>query len=160
MAAIEDIYSQIIRVGVLGGLCVVPEFSVATKGRTFKKTIDVVWLESRNDRTKVGALRRWKIVAAFEVEGYDVSAKRIQNHSLQFSELHGDEGGSFPSYVVLYNEAFHRINPNWGSSDPSKHISKRINQARTLGDVVSVKDGRQLDWLTVPASVKSGRRAC
>lgn len=147
MATIEDIYSRIIAVGVQRGFHVIPEFHVTAHDHAFKKKIDVAWLRPRDDQTRIGSLRRWEIIAAFEIEGYDVPFERIRIHSRQFSSLHDQEGRKFTAFVVLYNEALHRANPTWGVALPETFIQARSQTAIDSGNILTVRDGRFLDWL-------------
>lgn len=150
MATIEDIYAALIKEGVRRELHVVPEFCVTPKTRLFEKKIDVAWLRQRDDSVRVGSLRRWKIVAAFEIEGYDVSLDRLRMHSEQFQHLWADED-NFPCFVPLYTQAFHRVNPDWGNRNLAAKIQQHVNKACSLGSVIQVKDGRNLDWvLNIP----------
>ena len=147
MPTIEHIYAAVVREGVRRGHFVVPEFCVSPSSRLFQKNIDVAWLEPRDEPDRFGALRRWKIVAAFEIEGYDVPIARIQAHSAQFGYLQADEGTRFPCLIPLYTEAHHRANPTWGTSAPQAHIVERQAAAETAGGIVKVCDGRELHWL-------------
>jgi hypothetical protein len=111
-----------------------------------KKAIDVAWLTPRNDPQRTGALRCWRLIAAFEIEGYNVPPARIRQHSNDFRQLYEHEG-SFPSYVFLYDEAFHRTDAQWRATNPEPHIAKRRGVAEEDKNVVQVHDGRALDWL-------------
>jgi hypothetical protein len=147
MATIEDIYSTLVREGVNRNLHVVPEFCVRSREHLFKKKIDVAWLRPRDDPSRFGSLRRWQIVAAFEIEGHDVPLERLHRHSAQFRQLWLEEGNRFPCYVPLYTRAHHRADPEWGEAAPEQNIQQRIAEAETLGGVVRVIDGRRADWL-------------
>lgn len=147
MPTIEQIYATVIREGVERGHHVVPEFCVTPSSRLFQKNIDIAWLQPRYEPDRVGSLRRWRIVAAFEVEGYDVPIERIQIHSAQFAQLRADEGNAFPCLIPLYTEAYHRANPNWGNAAPEAHIAEREAAAAEAG-VIKVCDGRNFEWLT------------
>lgn len=147
MSTIEDIYAALVREGVRRGHFVVPEFCVAPSSRLFQKNIDVAWLEPRDEPDRFGSLRRWKILAAFEIEGYDVPIERIQAHSAQFGHLQADEGIRFPCIVPLYTQAHHRANPTWGSATPQAKIAERQAVAEAAGGIVKVCDGRELQWL-------------
>ena len=147
MATIEDVYSTLVREGVRREFVVVPEFCVSTRARLFEKKIDVAWLAPRDEPSRVGSLRRWKIVAAFEIEGYDVPLDRIQMHSAQFQQIWAEEEGRFPCFVPLYTSALHRTDPHWGTGNPEPHIEKRKAEAAKWGNVVRVQDGRDLAWL-------------
>lgn len=147
MSTIENIYASIVRTGVERGHYVVPEFCVTTKSRLFQKYIDVVWLQPRNEPPRIGSLRRWRIVAAFEIEGYDVPIERIQIHSAQFQQLQEEEGTMFPCIVPLYTEAYHRSKSIWGNANPEPYFKERRNAATDFGGVVQVCDGRTVDWL-------------
>lgn len=146
MASIEEICWSIVRVGVRRRVVVVPEFCVRARTRLGKKSIDIAWLRPREDASKRGSLRKWQIVAAFEIEGYDVPTSRVVKHSQQFRTIQRDEG-PFPCYIVLYNEAFNRTNPRWGRPDPSRWVSDRRRVAESNGNIVQVHDGRDLKWL-------------
>lgn len=147
MTTIEDLYSSLTREGVGRKLDVVAEFCVAARDRLFEKSIDIAWLRRREDAAQVGSLRRWEIVAAFEIEGYDVPLNRIQLHTSQFKQLWDEEGRRFPCFIPLYTRAFHRTDPDWGSDSPEPKIQQRIDEARRLGGVVDVRDGRNMQWL-------------
>lgn len=147
MVTIEDVYSELIREGVGRNLHVVAEFCVAPRSGLFEKSIDIAWLRQRDDPARFGSLRRWQIVAAFEVEGYDVPFDRIQLHTSQFKQLWDEEGSEFPCFVPLYTRAFHRKDPDWGSDSPERKIQQRIDKARKLGGVIDVRDGRDMQWL-------------
>lgn len=148
MSTIEQIYAAVVREGVRRGHHVVPEFCVTPSTRLFQKNIDVAWLEPRDESSRFGSLRRWKIVAAFEIEGYDVPIERIQTHSAQFQHLQADEESRFPCLVPLYTEAHHRANPNWGNANPQAHIAERQSVAEAAGGIVKVCDGREFGWLS------------
>ena len=116
--------------------------------RTFNKKIDIVWGELREhpDVNKVGSLKRWKISAAFEIEGYDVPLERIEMHKAQFRRLLDDHKEDFPIFVVLYTRADHRTDPDWGDGDKRREekLSRRITNGGQAGPV-QVVDGRHLD---------------
>ncbi|RYH60870.1 MAG: hypothetical protein EON54_10645 [Alcaligenaceae bacterium] len=147
MPTIEHIYAAVVREGVRRGHFVVPEFCATPSSRLFQKNIDVAWLEPRDEPDRIGSLRRWRIVAAFEIEGYDVPIERIQTHSAQFEHLQADEGTRFPCIVPLYTQAHHRANPTWGNAAPQTRIAERQAAAKAAGGMVKVCDGRELDWL-------------
>jgi len=147
VATMEEIYAAIIRAGVLRKLTVVPEFCVQSLDGAVKKKIDIAWLSPRNSSRRVGALRRWRLIAAFEIEGYNVPLARIRTHSEGFRQLRKDERRSFPCYVVLYNQAHHRLDPKWGVVDPTRQIVRRMNVAQECGDIAQVRDGRHPGWL-------------
>jgi hypothetical protein len=151
MATIEDLYSQLIREGVSRKLEVVAEFCVGPRSRLFEKKIDVAWVRRRNDPARFGSLRRWQIVAAFEIEGYDVPLDRLQLHSSQFKQLWEEEDERFPCFIPLYTKAYHRTDPDWGSDSPECKIQQRIDEARRLGGIINVRDGRDMQWLDTVA---------
>ncbi len=106
MATIEEIYSQLIKEGVNRGLEVVAEFCVAPRSQLFEKKIDVAWVRRRDEPDRFGSLRRWKIVAAFEIEGYDVPLDRLHLHTAQFRQLWEEEKERFPCVIPLYTKAY------------------------------------------------------
>lgn len=147
MATIEDLYTRLIREGVVRNLEVVAEFCVSPRSRLFEKKIDVAWVRKREDAARFGSFRHWQIVAAFEIEGYDVPLDRIHMHTSQFRQIWDDDSQSFPCFIPLYTRALHRADPHWGSDKPDRKIQERVEEARRLGGVVEVKDGRDLKWL-------------
>lgn len=147
MSTIEDIYSALIVEGVKRQLTVVPEFRVASRDHLFKKEIDVAWLQPRDEPSRFRSLRRWRIVAAFEIEGYNVPLKRLQRHSSEFLQLWKEEGEKFPCFVPLYTRAYHRTDAIWGSDHPERQIEQRISAAQQFGGVIEVRDGRDLQWV-------------
>jgi hypothetical protein len=147
MSTIEEIYAAIVKEGVKRGHHVVPEFSLTPSSRLFQKKIDVTWLEPRDEPERLGSLRHWKIIAAFEIEGYDVPVERILVHSAQFRQIHVDEGATFPCIIPLYSRASHRSNPNWGNATPEAYIRERADAAIKSGNYVQVCDGRRLQFL-------------
>ncbi|WP_422847257.1 hypothetical protein ACOYR4_15755 [Acidovorax sp. M14] len=151
MVTIEDLYSTLIREGVRRNLDVVAEFCVAPRNRLFEKKIDLAWVRRREDANRFGSLRRWQIVAAFEIEGYDVPLDRLELHTSQIKQLWEEERECFPCFVPLYTRAFHRTNPDWGNDKPERKIRQRVEEARRLGGVVDVRDGRDMSWLDAVA---------
>lgn len=150
MATIEDLYTCLIRAGVSRDLDVVAEFRVAPRSRSFEKKIDVAWLRRREDADRFGSLRRWRIVAAFEIEGYDVPLDRLELHTSQFKQLWEEEGERFPCFVPLYTEAFHRADPNWGRDNPERKIQQRVEEARHMSKRSSSATSKT-DWSRVRA---------
>lgn len=148
MVTIEEVYSKLIRVGIQRGYEVIAEFCVNPIDRTFNKKIDIVWskLRKQPDANKTGSLKRWKIIAAFEIEGYDVSLERIEMHKAQHKRLIYDLKEDFPLFVVLYSRADHRTDPDWGDGDKRREekLSRRITNGEQVGPV-HVVDGRHLD---------------
>jgi hypothetical protein len=147
MATIEDIYSQLIKEGVDRKLEVVAEFCVAPRNQLFEKKIDVAWVRRRDEPDRFGSLRRWQIVAAFEIEGYDVPLDRLRLHTSQFRQLWDEEKEQFPCVIPLYTRAYHRADPDWGNDNPERKIQQRIDEAIRLGRIVQVQDGRAMNWL-------------
>lgn len=148
MVTIEDVYSKLIEEGIERGYKVLAEFSVNPIDRTFNKKIDIVWskLREQQDASRTGSLKRWKIIAAFEIEGYDVPLERIEMHKAQYRRLINDNKEDFPLFVVLYTRADHRTDPDWGDGDKRRadKLSSRITEAGH-GEPFQVVDGRALD---------------
>lgn len=124
MVTIEDVYTQLIDEGIRRKFKFIAEFNAAPKDPTFNKKVDVVWARPRPspDTTKVGSLRTWELIAAFEIEGYDVSLNRIGMHKRQFDCIRADCNENFPSFVILYTRADHRNDPKWGDSDKRRAV--------------------------------------
>lgn len=151
MATIEDLYACLVREGVSRNLDVVAEFCVAPRSQLFEKKIDIAWLRKREDKARFGSLRQWQIVVAFEIEGYDVPLNRLRLHTSQFKQLWEEGRERFPCYIPLYTQAFHRTDPDWGNDKPESKIQQRVDEAKRLGEVVDVRDGRDMGWLEAVA---------
>jgi hypothetical protein len=149
MATIDQIYSEITKEGVERKLAVVPEFTIKVKDKCFGKKVDVSWLRRLPQTVpgEVGALREWEIAACFEIEGCDVSVKRIEQHAEQFHKVRCYVGGSLPCYVVLYDRALNRAKENWHIAHPWRYIATRENVAQECGNVVKVRGGDDFTWL-------------
>jgi len=150
MSTIEEIYSALVKEGVRRKLTVVPEFCVSSRDHLFDKKIDVAWLKPRDESARFRSLRRWKIIAAFEIEGYDVPLERLRLHSSQFRQLWAEEGERFPCLVPLYTRAYHRTDAVWGTDRPDRKIEQRTREAQRLGEIIHIRDGRALGWVRGP----------
>lgn len=153
MTTIEQAYSSLVSLGVRKKYNVIPEFCIAPRTALFNKKIDLVWVEERDEVEKNGSLRYWRIVAAFEIEGYNVPLDRLRMHASQFDNLRQDAGDVYPSFVVLYTRAHHRRNPDWGSN--MKDVDQCIKQRLQLSSadmekgvrVISSNDPSWLDTI-------------
>jgi hypothetical protein len=144
----ERIYSDILAAGCQAGFVVVPEFSLRYQPVRGRKQTDVAWIADAEDRGV------YRVVAAFEVEGFDVPLTTIDSHVRLYSRIQKTEGIEFPCYIPLYSRAIHR--PNYGRSldRVQRCLSKRSASAAKHRDVVQVCDGSVREWL-VQATAKA-----
>jgi hypothetical protein len=134
MITIEEIYSELIREGITRNFVVVPEFSIIIDEWPRPKKFDLVWLVERErfDPTQSGSLKKWKIIAAFEIEGCDVPIARVVMHVNQLKDIHSKSNEPFKSFLLLYSKAYHRKNTEWNkSSTAEKLIAKRKDAIKT-----------------------------
>jgi hypothetical protein len=137
----EQIYSDILTAGCQAGFVVVPEFSLRYAAERGRKVTDIAWIAGAED-TGV-----YQVVAAFEVEGFDVPLMTIDSHARLYSRIQKAQGIEFPCCIPLYSRAIHR--PDYGRNldRVQRCLSKRSARAAEHRDVVQVCDGSVREWL-------------
>lgn len=115
---LPHVYRDIISIGIKKGYSVIPEFKILLEAGKHKK-VDLVWAIERNEiNTNLeGNFQLWDVKYLFEIEGCDVSHKRIDVHKKHFEEIKGNYTEAF---VILYTEAVDRT--NW------QHPHNKTNQ--------------------------------
>lgn len=94
----------------------------------------------------MGSLQHWRIIAAFEIEGYNVPVDRIDMHKAQFRRLLSDHKEHFPFFIVLYTRADHRKRLKWGVDDPNRdaQLARRI-ALNEQDEMIRIVDGSHLE---------------
>jgi hypothetical protein len=149
LRSIEQIYSDIATAGNEAGFVVVPEFKLHydLAGQRHTKEVDFAWLLTRDNPAHRDDLPPYQVVAAFELEGFDVPLTTIGLHSEVYPLVRELLESEFPCYVPIYSLATHR--PDYGHNVESVQqcILQRQNRAAQLHNVVEVCDGAKRDWL-------------
>lgn len=156
----NDIYAQLIKIGIQKGYEVIPEFRInLPDGR--KKNIDLVWCIRNNLTSKFQnqpSKEYWSIVAAFEIEGSNVRLKKeLHRHITDFPHVSNVDPICSPQkFVVLYTEAYDRTWKNARNADAEIEVRKNWAKPQTAN--FSVEDGRDLVWTEkIPAASEISR---
>jgi hypothetical protein len=139
----EQVYADILAAGNEAGFVVVPEFALyySIEGKRCSKKTDVAWLSTRDDQAE------HRVVAAFEVEGFDVPLTTIDLHSEVYSLIREFLQLKFPCCVPIYSLATHR--PKYGHDLELVRscVLQRSARAAERHNVVEVCNGEHRDWL-------------
>ncbi len=149
LRSMEQIYSDVSAQGHNAGFIVVAEFKLPFRddtGKMHSKEVDIVWLRTGENAIE-DHIPPYQVVAAFEVEGFDVALNTIRLHSTAYEQARQFAALDFPCYVPLYSLATHRA--DYGHDVDAVH---RLTLARqTLAvqrhNIVNVCDGMTRDWL-------------
>lgn len=143
----NDLYAQLVQIGIEKGYVVIPEFRVLLRDRRRKKNIDLVWVTRKPDMGLYQdreSLEYWTLHATFEIEACDVrniAGKEFDRHVRDLPTVENVDI-TFPirHFVVLYTTAHDR---NWiHRRDVEADIRQRKGWAND--SVVAVIDGRDL----------------
>jgi hypothetical protein len=150
LRSMEQTYSDVATAGHMGGFIVVPEFKLRydLAGQRRAKKADVAWLVTHDNPAPGDDLLPYKVVAVFEVEGFDVPLATISLHSEVYPRVREHVQSEFPCYVPLYSLATHR--PGYGVDNVNlvqQCVLDRQNIAAQHHNVIEVCDGAQRDWL-------------
>lgn len=142
----NDIYAELVGLGVAKGFQVIPEFRVTVPGNR-RKNIDLVWAERL--QTPLPHCERksfdcWTIHATFEIDACDVrniAGKEFDRHLQDLPAItNSNDSTIIQHFIVLYSTAHDR---NWNHNrDVDKEISTR--QAWAKNSIVRVIDGRDI----------------
>lgn len=149
----NDLYAQLVQMGIEKGYVVIPEFRVHlpadadNRPQAIKKNIDLVWVTRNPDsgpNQDRESLDYWTLHATFEIEACDVRnipGKEFDRHIRDLPNLRNvDATQPIRHFVVLYTMAYDR---NWyRNRDVDKDMRDREDWARGSG--VEVVDGRDL----------------
>ena len=132
----HEVAALLCKAGNVLGFWTVPEYEiVTTRG---KQKIDVVWAE----RCGSGSDFVWKLVAAFEIEGNDVSPESIEKDLLSLTEA--SQAGAVVCAIVLF-----QVGPDrkaWGRriQNPVDRVKEKLSQA---GGIQVLQDEKLWDVL-------------
>lgn len=148
----EQIYADILAAGIEAGFVVVPEFTLPYNlaGQARTKRADVAWLVPDDNTAE------YRVVAAFEVEGFDVPLTTIDLHSEVYPLIRDHLQVQFPCCVPIYSLATHRPGYGGDSELVRNCVLKRSDRATARHNVVDVCDGAQRDWLISASGVAKG----
>ncbi|WP_224007473.1 hypothetical protein [Cupriavidus pinatubonensis] len=144
----NDIYADLVQMGIKKGYVVIPEFRVALPDRDGTKNIDLVWVTRKSgvgQRQDRESLQYWTLHAAFEIDACDVrniEGKEFNRHIRDLPTIRNvDASDPISHFVVLYTAAYDRA---WNNDRKSAddEIAERRGWARDSG--VQVLDGRDL----------------
>ncbi len=138
----EQICSDIIAAGVGENFVVVPEFKLpyVQAGRRRTKDTDIAWLVPAEPPA------RYRVIATFEIEGFDVPLATIDFHSEVYPRVREFLGYGFPCCIPIYSQATHRRAYGHDLNLVQACIGERDIRAR-LNNVVRVCDGERREWL-------------
>lgn len=148
----ERIYADICAEGCRRDFVVVPEFKLRyhRDGRLAGKWADIVWFSSSHEKKK--ANKSFRVLAAFEIDGFDVPLETIDFYSRIYPLVRTYENSEFPCYVPLYTNATHRSGYGDNLSVVASAIALRVERAaqhrnqRTDRSPIIVCDGSQPHW--------------
>ncbi|WP_342051560.1 MULTISPECIES: hypothetical protein [unclassified Cupriavidus] len=144
----NDIYADLVQIGIEKGYTVIPEFRVTLPNRDGTKNLDLVWVTRkprvgrRQDRE---SLQYWTLHAAFEIDACDVrniEGKEFNRHIRDLPTIqNADASDPISHFVVLYTAAYDRA---WNND--RKTVDDEIAERRgwAHGSGVQVLDGRDL----------------
>ena len=145
----EQIFTDICGAGYENGFTVIPEFSLTfahPEIAASTKKPDVAWLATLNAANE-DVIPLHRVVAVFEVEGFDAQEPTIIYHSTVYPAIWQMYGAHFPCYVPLYSLARHR--PGYGGNAGAviQGLLDLQGVAAQHGNVIQVCDGRGRPWL-------------
>lgn len=156
----EQIHSDITEAGHAHGFVVVPQFSLAyfdAAGRRRRKKPDIVWLFAQNGHA-ANDIPPHRVVAAFEIEGFNVPLTTIDLHSKVYPRIRVALGAEVPCYVPIYSRAAHRARYGRNVEVVQQKFLERLNRAAQHQHAIEVCDGMTRDWLARAREV-AGRLA-
>lgn len=151
MVTKNDLYAQLIFMGINKGYKVIPEFRVffedGHQRKDKKKDIDLVWAVRKPDMGEFQDRRNleyWTLHATFEIEACDVRnipGKEFNRHICDLPNLQNFEPATpIGHFIALYTSAHDR---NWNHKrNVDRDIKKRRNWSKD--SEVVVLDGRDL----------------
>ncbi|WP_446327080.1 hypothetical protein ACRHQN_27645 [Burkholderia pseudomallei] len=152
----NDLYAELVQLGVAKGYVVIPEFRVRLADGHRDKNIDLVWA-TRKPNVGVKQDRKspqyWTLHAAFEIESCDVRnilGKEFDRHIRDLPTVENvDPATPIFHSIVLYTTAYDR---KW---KPQRDVDAdiRLRKSWAKGSTVVVIDGRDL------SEVRSFRQA-
>jgi hypothetical protein len=141
----NDLYAQLVRMGIEKGYEVIPEFRVHLSDRR-KKNIDLVWVTRRPKvgfHQDLGSLQDWTLHATFEIEACDVPRKEFSRHTKDLPTINNIlRTKPVHHFVVLYTAAHDRAWDKRKTNRAPADIEKRRWWARESG--VKLVDGNDL----------------
>jgi hypothetical protein len=146
----EQIYSNICAVGIRQGFIVAPEFKLYYRrqdGPQRAKWADIVWISTRDHLEWWHNLPQYKVVAAFEVDGFDVPLPTIEFYSDVYPRIRQLCESQFSCYVPLYSKATHRPDYGLDALHVRNEVAARQSRANQHGNHVMVYDGANPNWL-------------
>jgi len=143
----NDLYAQLISVGIKKGYIVIPEFRVHLSDVKRKKNIDLVWAVRKPGVATFQNCQSpdyWTLHATFEIEACDVRntpCKEFSRHIIDLPNIKNTNPAvPIRHFIVLYTSAYDR---NWNHKRNVKDdISLRSEWAK--GTDITVLDGRDL----------------
>ena len=145
----NDLYAQLVRIGIEKGYVVIPEFRVRLPDHPRKKTIDLVWVTRKPKMTSQHqdreSLDYWTLHATFEIEACDVRnipGKEFNRHINDLPKVKNTRPAkAVRHFIVLYTSAYDRA---WNNA--RKTTDDEIKQRRrwAVKSGVKVVDGRDL----------------
>ena len=146
----NDTYAFLINAGISRGFVVIPEFRVDILSETkdkHEKEIDLVWLKPRRPVKKLqGRLwhDHWKMIAAFEIDAYDVSINNeFERHMKDLPLIPNAMRDHTKLFCALYTSAFDR-NGLKHPRGPDNYIEERRIIGSSRG--VTVFSVGQIGW--------------
>ncbi|MFZ3299823.1 MAG: hypothetical protein WA344_17425 [Ralstonia pickettii] len=150
----NDIYAQLVRLGIERGYEVIPEFRVKLpdhqRKQDRKKNIDLVWVTRKSNISQhqnCKSLEYWTLHATFEIDACDVrniKGKEFDRHMRDLPTIKNiPPTESIRHFVVLYNAAYDRAWNNERKTTDDE-IEERRRWAAKSKSGVDVIDGRDL----------------
>jgi hypothetical protein len=145
----EELFASICAAGRRKKFVVVPQFSFdyCLDGIDKVKVTDVAWLVPHEHALNNDGLPHFRVVAAFEVEGFDVSLETIRAHLGLYRRISRRHGALVPCYIPLYARAIHRPSYGDNSETVDRKIARRLVLLPANQNNVTVCDGRERRWL-------------
>jgi hypothetical protein len=125
----------------------VRSFDYCVDGVDKVKVTDVAWLVPHEHALNNDGLPDFRVVAAFEVEGFDVSLETIRAHLGLYRRISRRHGALVPCYIPLYARAIHRPSYGDNSETVDRKIARRLVLLPANQNNVTVCDGRERRWL-------------
>jgi len=146
----EELFSNICSAGRRNKFVVVPQFSFdyCLDGIDKVKVADVAWLVPHEHALNNDGLPHFRVVAAFEVEGFDVSPGTIRAHLMVYRRITRRYRALVPCYIPLYARAIHRPSSYGDNAETvDRKIASRLALLPANQNNVTVCDGRARGWL-------------
>lgn len=149
LESMERIYADIVSAGHEAGFMVVPEFklSCGSTNHPRAKKPDVVWVVARKETAVECTTPPYRVLAAFEVEGFNVPLDTMDHHVRVYRKARRKLKSEFPCYVAIYSRALHRVNYGRDAKKVEQCLQERRHQVANDRDVIEVCDGTERDWL-------------